>query len=319
MNDPREWAKQIGGLIKSTVTAAFGPLDARVKALEDLPAPVVPDEQAIADKVLAALPEPIAGKDASPEQIAAAVAQHLADNPPAAGRDADPVDEAAIVERVLATMPEPKAGEPGKSVTLDQVLPTVEAAIAALPLPADGKSVTIDEVLPALQAQVAEAIAELPIPKDGADGKSVTIEDLRAWFEAEQARWALDFERRAQDVLQRAVDRIPAPRDALAVDQFDAVLAEDGRTLTVSLGAGELAKSVTLRIPSILDRGIFSPGKAYAAGDAVSWGGNLWLAQAETSTMPTEGDPTWRLAVRKGRDGRHGVDRSAEGKPVKLA
>lgn len=209
---------------------------------------------------------------------------------------------APLTERLaeLEARPASKDGEPGK----------------------DGSSVAVDDVLPTLLAAIPD-----PIPgKDGEpgkDGTSVTIEDVKGLLESYISTWALDFERRAQDILQRAIERIPAPRDgkdATELADFDLLVDEEARTVTLTMGTAEGSKSVTRKASWLLDRGVYSSGKAYGRGDTVSWGGNLWIAQVDgTKAMPAEAEPEWRLAVRKGRDGRNGIDRSAEGKPVKLA
>src|SRR5690625_3473077 len=49
--------------------------------------------------------------------------------------------------------------------------------------------------------------------RDGKDGTSVSLEDVEAMLSGKMAEWALDFERRAQGVLERAVDRMPKPAD----------------------------------------------------------------------------------------------------------
>jgi hypothetical protein len=219
-----------------------------------------------------------------------------------------------VMPALLAAIPSPV---PGTSVTIDDVMPTL---LAAIPEPVPGKSVELDEVLAVLSPRVDEAISAIPAPKDG---KSVTIEQVKGLLESYISTWALDFERRAQDILQRAIERIPAPRDgkdATELADFDLLVDEEARTVTLTMGTAEGAKSVTRKASWLLDRGIYSAGKSYDRGDTVSWGGNLWIAQVDgTKTMPAEAEPEWRLAVRKGRDGRNGIDRSAEGKPVKLA
>jgi len=47
----------------------------------------------------------------------------------------------------------------------------------------------------------------------GEDGHSVTIDEVMEKLEAHLAKWELEFERRAWDVLQKAIDKIPPPRD----------------------------------------------------------------------------------------------------------
>jgi integrin beta 3 len=150
--------------------------------------------------------------------------------------------------------------------------------------------------------------------RPGVDGKSVTLEDVRTYLDAELATWALGFERRAQDVLQRAIDKIPAPkdgrdgqngkdgRDGLGVEDFD--IALDGRDLTVTITRGEFTKSRTIRIPALLDAGVFRDGTAYEKGDCVSFGGSAWIAQKDAPEGKPGVSSDWRLAVKKGRDGK---------------
>ena len=72
---------------------------------------------------------------------------------------------------------------------------------------------------------------------------------------------------------------------------------------------GDVIKSIQL--PCIIDRGPFRTGESYQKGDAVSYGGGLWIAQEETQDKP-DGGKGWRLAVKKGRDGKDGVVKEAK-------
>lgn len=192
----------------------------------------------------------------------------------------------------------------------DYVARTIEPLTARLaeierrPVPADGKSVTVEELRP----MVDQFLRSIPAPKDGKDGedgKSVTLEDVRTYLDAELATWALGFERRAQDVLARAIDKIPAPKDGkdgLPVEEFEVVL--EGRALTLTIGRGELRKSHTLRIPALLDAGVFRDGATYEQGDGVTFGGSYWIAQKDAPEGKPGLSSDWRLAVKKGRDGK---------------
>jgi len=149
--------------------------------------------------------------------------------------------------------------------------------------------------------------------RDGADGASVddVIKAVKPILDAALASWALDFERRAQGVLERAVDRIPHPkdgrdgrdgRDALDLDDFDLTVGDDGRTVTLSLKRGDALIQRSLSFPVVIDRGVFKYGTAYEHGDGVTFGGSFWIAQRASDTeKPGTGD-AWRLAVKKGRD-----------------
>jgi len=89
------------------------------------------------------------------------------------------------------------------------------------------------------------------------------------------------------------------------VAQTEVVPSDDLRTLGIRLTHtdGEVVEQ-TLRSPSLLYRGVFREGDQYDGGDAVTFGGSLWVALCATTTKPGDGSPDWRLAVKKGRDGR---------------
>ncbi len=89
------------------------------------------------------------------------------------------------------------------------------------------------------------------------------------------------------------------------VAQTEVVPSDDLRTLDIRLTHtdGEVVEQ-TLRSPSLLYRGVFREGDQYDGGDAVTFGGSLWVALRATTTKPGDGSPDWRLAVKKGRDGR---------------
>lgn len=191
----------------------------------------------------------------------------------------------------------------------------------------DGRSVSLEEV----RAVLAEMVKAVPAGPAGKDGASVTVDDvlpaLERLIEAKASSWALDFERRAADVLQRAVDRLPKPvdgkdgapgADGLGFD--DLSVAYDGeRTVTLRFARGDLVREYPLTIPAVLDRGVYREGQAYVPGDGVTWAGSYWIAQRATEAKPDAGDD-WRLAVRRGRDGKNGErGKDFRPEPVKAA
>ena len=148
---------------------------------------------------------------------------------------------------------------------------------------------------------------------DGIDGHSVTVEEVTAALdsriEAAIARAVLDVERRAQGVLERAVERMPKPADGKdGVDGFnldDLQIEDDGEgNLTLRFVRGELVRERTVRLPSVSDRGVFRDGEDYRKGAGVTFGGSWWIAQKDAPEGKPGTSPDWRLAVKKGRDGR---------------
>lgn len=217
-------------------------------------------------------------------------------------------------------------GEPGlngKDADPALIAKAIAEAVAVIPRPQDGKSITVEDVRPLIEEQIAKAAAALPAPKDGrdgVDGKSFTIDDVRSFLEIETARWEVNFERRAADLLQRAIDRMPAAkdgkdgRDAFDLDDVDLSQSEDGRTITLSFRRGDQVKekSFTLDVP--LDRGVFRPDATYAKGDGVTWGGSFFISQkAAPIGKPGESDD-WRLAVKRGQNGKD----ATPGEPKKI-
>jgi Collagen triple helix repeat (20 copies) len=90
----------------------------------------------------------------------------------------------------------------------------------------------------------------------------------------------------------------------------DATVEHDGeRTVTLVRKDGSRLGTVTLPIP--IDRGVWKPGTWYGKGDGVTWGGSFWIAQEATQAKPGESgvdSRAWRLAVKRGTDGKAGRD-----------
>lgn len=88
------------------------------------------------------------------------------------------------------------------------------------------------------------------------------------------------------------------------VDDLDMTLMEDGRTLRMSFTKGDTEYAFQVPFPVVIDRGVFADGKSYEEGDGVTWGGSFWIAQRATRSKPDSADSGWRLAVKRGRDGK---------------
>lgn len=203
----------------------------------------------------------------------------------------------------------------------------LERRLDALPVPkdgADGKDGRDGKDAEPVDTQtvISRVLTEIATPapgkdgrdgRDGVDGKSFTAEDAKALLEPELAKWALDFERRAQDTLQRTIDRLPKPKDGVdgqngrdgidALGFDDLTVEHDGeRGFTLKFVSGERVKEFAFSVPVVLDRGYFREGESFEKGDGVTFAGSYWIAQAGTTTKPEIGNEDWRLAVKKGRD-----------------
>lgn len=189
----------------------------------------------------------------------------------------------------------------------------------------DGKDVdpaTLREIVSELvraevSKQVPEAIAALPTPERGekgedgergADGKDgAGIADLVI---DRDGNLIASFTDGRMKHLGQVVgkdgrdggdgkDGIP-----FGVDDLDMTLLEDGRTLRMSFTKGDTEYAFQIPFPVVIDRGVFADGKSYEEGDGVTWGGSFWIAQRATGSKPDSADSGWRLAVKRGRDGK---------------
>jgi hypothetical protein len=93
----------------------------------------------------------------------------------------------ALREEVVARLAAVRDGEDGKdgrdadpAEIAERLIPEVERAVAAIPVPRDGKDADPAEVAVLVASEVGRAVSELPVPKDGrdgVDGKDAVIPD----------------------------------------------------------------------------------------------------------------------------------------------
>lgn len=282
--------------------------------------------------VRASIPVPKDGKDGingtsvDPMLVKALIASEVSEafskvRIPADGKDADPKEVAAQVRAAVDAIPKPDVaelvrseveravksiqpmkGDSGKdydpTVMQAQVVLEVDKAVRSLPKPEVNEAEIASEVFD-------RVMRSIPMPKDG---QSVTVEDVKPLLEGEVSRWELDFERRAHDVLQRAYERMPKPkdgRDGVGLNDFifRADSPDGGRTFVFEVNANGRSQVATVKTAAMLDAGVWKQGSSYERGDSVSYGGQLYIAQKDTANKPGEsGD--WRLSVRRGKDGK---------------
>lgn len=221
---------------------------------------------------------------------------------PSAADVAALVDVDALAKSAAALVPK---AENGTSVTADDVRPLVDElvskAVAALPAPEKGKDADM-EVLKSHVGELVKTIqpaAPLPVP---------SVEEIAGAFERRFSDLTLSWERQARDTFEKAADRMPKPkdgRDALNLEDFDLTLADDGRTITVKMQAGETVIKKSVKIAAVIDSGIFKHDGSYEKGDGVSYGGSFWIAKCDAPKgVPGSGETDWRCAVKAGRPGK---------------
>lgn len=92
-------------------------------------------------------------------------------------------------------------------------------------------------------------------------------------------------------------------KDGLDLSAFDVQLADDGRTLTFSLEDETRKAAASFKLPTMIYKGVYAEGRAYEEHDTVTHNGSLFVALEDTTEKP--GTAAWKLAAKRGRDGRH--------------
>ena len=226
------------------------------------------------EKRLDDLPAPKDGKDADPEAVAAIVRDQM---------KGDLAELRSAVDAIV--IPEPA------TVDVDAI---AKAAAQMIPTPKDGS--------PGRDGQPGKDGAAGEKGRDGLDVKDMFRADggrLVAVMSDGTTKDLGVFVGKDGDPGRDGVDGRDGA-DGIGFEDMTFETDEHGRVIA-KFQRGDVIKSV--RLPGIVDRGPFRAGDGYEKGDAVSYGGSLWIAQEQTVDKP-DGSKAWRLAVKKGRAAR---------------
>ncbi|WP_412474734.1 hypothetical protein ACK83U_00880 [Rhizobium sp. WW22] len=241
------------------------------------------------------------------------------------------IDEA--VAKAVDAIPVPKDGRPGRDgVGLAGAMIDRDGNLVVTMTNGDlktlGPVVGKDADQAAIFSFIEEKVAAIPVPKDGRDGVGLSNASIDRDGNLVLTMTNGDMKTLGsvvgKDVDQTAifsfieekVAAIPAPkdgkdgrdgRDGFNLEDFDATLMEDGRTILLSFDRGDLSFKVELAVPAMIYRGVYREAE-YQRGDTVTWGGSLWHCDADgTKEKPGDGSRSWTLAAKRGRDGKDGA------------
>lgn len=210
---------------------------------------------------------------------------------------------------------EPVKGDPGQSVTPEDVASMVSAevakAVAAIPAPP--VEIAIEDISDAvlrapeaIEAAVSKHLEANP-PAPGKDGVGL-------------AGAVIDRDGALVVTLTSGETKNLGPvvgrdgKDGADFADFD-ITYDGDRTITIKGRGGDITK----RVPMPLDRGYWREGLACEKGDIVTEGGSAWIALRDTKAKPAlEHKEDWRLFARKGRDGKDGKNGIDKTLPAKV-
>ena len=109
----------------------------------------------------------------------------------------------------------------------------------------------------------------------------------------------------------------PPGRDAMQLEDFEFEAKDGGRFMALILKRGDTEIRREIRTDLMINRGVWRDG-AFLKGDCVTYGGSIFVAEEDTSDKPEQGK-AWRLAIKRGRDGRDAkVDEKRTLEPVRF-
>jgi hypothetical protein len=232
---------------------------------------------------------------------------------------------AAIRQQIVDRLATVKDGEPGRSLTLDEVRPLVAEAVAALPAP--GKDADPDVI----RLMIAEAVAALPAPLAGKDADPAVMRQMVA-----DAVSALPPAVPGKDadpeliriMVAEAVAALPpakdgAPGKSVTVDDVRPVVAEavaaipvpkDGQSVDPETVRSMVAEQVTAAVAALPVPKDGAPGKlplvrawedrVHYEAEVVFHEGASWQALRDTGRAPPHDD--WQCIAAAGRPGEPG-------------
>lgn len=200
-----------------------------------------------------------------------------------------------------------------------------EAVIAEIPAPVNGKdgkdgaSVSIDDLLPHVEKMAKELFDSIPKPQDGERGEpgkdATDIHILPAIdFEKSYPRgtWAHHngglYKSHANTLGERGWDCVINGIASIDVDK------SSDREITVKITDSRGEQVVkTFSMQNVIYQGIYDEKKDadYEDGDMVTCGGSVWHCLSKNPGRPGDANPNWKLAVKRGqngKDGRNGID-----------
>src|SRR5690606_7806943 len=221
----------------------------------------------------------------------------------------------------IESLPTPQGG---KSFTLDDARPVIDAAVALI----------VEEAEQNISDAVSKAVAEIPAPKDGKDGvdgkdgekgergaDGAGIADLMIDRAGELVATFTDGRmKNLGPVIGRDGKDGENGKDGVSLEDFELEYLPDTHEIRITAQAGDVRKSITYPAGGIHGKGYWRDGNEALAGEAWTHDGCLWVAREKTRERPSTQCDKWFLAARKGRDGESVVRRVQSGpaQPIRL-
>lgn len=214
--------------------------------------------------------------------------------------------------RIKALEEKPEAKEGVSRETVEQL---IQESLKSIEKPKDGEpgtSVTIEDVKPLIDRAVLEAVEGIQIPevKDGEPGKdALELEILPSLDEAKS--YPRGVYAMHNGGVFRSYEKTQGMRgwECILEGIKDIDISYDGeRGITVKCeksGGAVVEKSFTM--PNQINKGVWRPGE-YKKHDTVCWSGSTWIALEDTKDAPGDVSKHWIIMAKQGGTGKSAYD-----------
>lgn len=98
---------------------------------------------------------------------------------------------------------------------------------------------------------------------------------------------------------------LPSDERIVLAQDWDIEFDEDTRTLKMFSQKSDGTKiEKSVKLPTMLYRGVYEDEKSYEKGDCVTHDGSMWVCKSDTSTKPGTEGCDWQLSVKRGPKGK---------------
>lgn len=196
-------------------------------------------------------------------------------------------------------------------VDVSSDLAALKSAVEAITIPEFPEAPELPDFEAMIGTAVIDAVSAIKAPADGKDGVG-----LAGAFIDREGNLVVTMTNGEPKSLGPVVGKDGEPgkpgRDGFNLEDFDATVMDDGRTVLLSFTGKDMDYKVELGFPVMLYRGVYREG-SYERGDTVTWAGSLWHCDAvKTIEKPGDGSKDWTLCAKKGRDGKNGEAKEAK-------
>lgn len=152
-----------------------------------------------------------------------------------------------------------------------------------------------------LGEELSSLVKSIPVPKE--IQKNEVVEAVALSFEKRFGEQAIGWERRASEAIGKAIESLPAPKDGkdgLSLDDLEVKLLD--RELVFKLGE----RTEKFKLDLFKFQSDWKAEKVYQKGDIVVAGGSSHIAVKESEGERPGASDSWKMLVKRGRDGRDG-------------